>query len=181
MYEDEWNKDLQPHYSESVYFSNKNPNSLELNRIVILTQSRTASASELVINSLNPYVDVLQVGMDTRGKYQGSVLVYDSPNFSNKNRNPLHRYAMLPLVLKTKNSIGFTDFDEGLPADVFFEEKVGHFQNNLGTTEEPLLRTALEALGFSLPQAKTSDKLILLEVQDYDKALDNIMYLEAIE
>src|SRR5699024_1198116 len=95
MYEDEWNEDLNSFYSEVVFFSNKNNGkpitSLGLNSLTVLTQSRTASASELVINVLDPYIDLLQVGMNTRGKYQGSVLVYDSPNFSHRNKNLLHR------------------------------------------------------------------------------------------
>src|SRR5690625_2276046 len=149
LYESEWNADLQSYYGETVYFTDKfnsgeSIESLRLPRVAILTQSRTASASELIINALNPYINVLQVGTATRGKYQGSVLVYDSPNFGRQHLNSNHRYAMLPLVLKTKNSVGFTDFDDGLPADIFFQESVGSIQNNLGTLEEQLLKETLQ-------------------------------------
>ena len=52
-------------------------NSLSLNRVFILTTSSSASASELLINSLSSYIDVVHVGEQTRGKNVGSITVYD--------------------------------------------------------------------------------------------------------
>lgn len=184
LYESEWNADLQPYYGETVPFTDKLDSgeaieSLRLSKVAVLTQSRTASASELVINALNPYIDILQVGTPTRGKYQGSVLVYDSPNFSQKHRNPMHRYAMLPLVLKIKNAEGFTDFDEGLPADIFVEEKVSDIKNNLGTAEELLLRTALETMGINLPTARSEmerEETTITPIQITSDKWENILY-----
>ncbi|WP_332911183.1 S41 family peptidase [Algoriphagus boritolerans] len=43
-------------------------NTLKGNRVYILTSSRTASASELIINGLKPYMDVFIVGDQTTGK-----------------------------------------------------------------------------------------------------------------
>lgn len=48
-------------------FSDESP-SLNLNRIVVLTSGSTASASELVINTLKPYIDVVTMGSRTAGK-----------------------------------------------------------------------------------------------------------------
>lgn len=42
--------------------------SLDLSRVIVLTTSRTASASELVINSLRPYLEVITLGSRTVGK-----------------------------------------------------------------------------------------------------------------
>lgn len=42
--------------------------SLNLNRVVILTSATTASSSELLINALEPYLDVVTIGGTTRGK-----------------------------------------------------------------------------------------------------------------
>jgi hypothetical protein len=36
--------------------------------------------------------------------------LYDSPTFGKENRNPNHRYAMQPIVLKIANSVGFGDY-----------------------------------------------------------------------
>ena len=189
LYENEWNADLQSYYGETVHFSDKFSSgetieSLRLSRVAVLTQPRTASASELVINALNPYINVLQVGTATRGKYQGSVLVYDSPNFNKQHLNPMHRYAMLPLVLKTKNSQGFTDFDEGLPADILFQENVTHIKDNLGTVEEPLLKEALLGLGLAVPTARTTQKPMEVKAipdQVGPSTLEGIMYFERNE
>ena len=49
--------------------------SLNLNRVFILTTRSSASASELIINCLDPYIDVIQIGTTTYGKYQASGLL----------------------------------------------------------------------------------------------------------
>lgn len=46
-------------------------NALNLNRVVIITTNATASASELLINALKPYVDVVTIGSTTFGKPVG--------------------------------------------------------------------------------------------------------------
>jgi hypothetical protein len=40
--------------------------------------------------------------------------LYDSPTFGKEKRNPNHRYAMQPLVLKIVNKDGFGDYQSGL-------------------------------------------------------------------
>ena len=56
-------------------------NSLNLNKVYVLTTGLTASASELIINSLKPYIQVVQIGTTTVGKNDGSITLYDSPTF----------------------------------------------------------------------------------------------------
>ncbi|NQY07215.1 MAG: peptidase S41 [Flavobacteriaceae bacterium] len=128
-------------------------NSLNLNRVYILTTSNSASASELVISALTPYIDVIQIGSTTTGKYQASVTLYDSSNFSRDNVNPGHTYAMQPLVLKEVNAAGFTDYDDGLTPDPQFilNENLTDF-GVLGDQNEPLLARAIQhisGLGFA--------------------------------
>ena len=89
-------------------------NSLNLTKVYILTTESTASASELVINGLKPYIDVVQIGDVTTGKNVGSITIYDSPTFGKENRNPSHRYAMQPIVFKTVNAADFGDYFNGL-------------------------------------------------------------------
>ena len=57
---------------------------------------------------------MVQIGDITVGKNVGSVTLYDSPTFGKENRNPNHRYAMQPLVLKIVNGVGFGDYQSGL-------------------------------------------------------------------
>ena len=114
-----------------------------MTNIYVLTTRGSASASELVINALNPYINVIQIGTKTTGKYQASITLYDSPDFRRTNANTSHTYAMQPLVLKSLNAAGFTDYDDGLIPDILQSEDYGNL-GALGNENEPLLATALQ-------------------------------------
>ena len=118
-------------------------NSLNLNKVYVLTTKRSASASELVINGLKSYIDVIQIGDATAGKNVGSVTVYDSPTFRKQNVNPAHKYAMQPIVLKIANNDNFSDYVDGLPPTVEQLEDIGNL-GVIGETSDPLLQTALQ-------------------------------------
>ncbi len=117
-------------------------NSLNLDKVYVLTTERSASASELLINSLDAYVDVVQIGDFTTGKTQASITIYDSPNFERQNANPNHTYAMQPLVA---NSINVNDLavpSNGLTPDIELTESPRNF-GTLGDVNEPLLAAAI--------------------------------------
>jgi carboxyl-terminal processing protease len=160
---EEWNTDRQAEYASPKLFDNQiftgeAINSLNLTKAYVLTTKRSASASELVINGLNPYIDMTQVGDTTTGKYQASFLLYDAPapNFSKSQANPGHTYAMLPLVFKTSNAIGFTDYAEGLFPDIQLKENYTNL-GVLGDVNEPLLAAALnDILSIPQPQPRTT-------------------------
>jgi C-terminal processing protease CtpA/Prc len=150
LYTEEWNSDRQEDYAENGLFPSsfanggEGINSLNLNRVYILTTGRTASASELIINSLAPYINVMQVGGTTTGKFQASFLLYDAPapSFSRSQANTGHTYAMLPLVFKTANAAGVTDFVNGLLPDIELAEDYSNL-GTLGDINEPLLAAAI--------------------------------------
>ncbi len=160
---EEWNAERQAEYAEPKLFNNQihtgeGINNLFLSNVYVITTGRTASASELVINGLDPYINVVQVGETTTGKFQASFLLYDAPapNFSRSEANPSHTYAMLPLVFKTVNAVGFTDFINGLDPEVSINEDISNL-GVLGNIDEPLLATALnEIFPSSLKQQKSS-------------------------
>ena len=149
FYTEQWNEDRRAAYASDGLFNQtistgEAINSLNLNRVYIITTGRTASASEMVINGLDPYIDVIQVGGTTTGKFQASFLLYDAPapDFSRTLANPDHTYAMLPLVFKTANANGVTDFIDGLMPDVAMDEDYSNL-GELGDMSEPLLAAAL--------------------------------------
>ncbi|NNK73979.1 MAG: carboxyl-terminal protease, partial [Flavobacteriaceae bacterium] len=152
---EQWNSDLQAQFFEqdpelliNRFKSDDDGtplNSLNLNTVYILTTGSSASASELVINCLNPYIDVIQIGTNTLGKYQASITIYDSPNFGRENANPNHTYAMQPLVLKSLNSVGFTDYNDGLQPDITLSEDISNL-GVLGDPSVPLLAAALDEI-----------------------------------
>ncbi len=61
---------LNSSFDEDVYFE-PHPRTIALDKIAFITTGSTASASELLINSLDPYLDVFVVGSDTFGKPTG--------------------------------------------------------------------------------------------------------------
>ena len=129
-------------YNFTNSFDGETVNSLNLSKVYVLTSGNSASASEMIINSLKAYIDVVQIGTTTVGKSQASVTLYDSPDFSRSQVNPTHLYAMQPLVAATTdvNSVGvpvngITPQTE-LPEDIF---NLGV----LGNVNEPLLAEAI--------------------------------------
>ena len=121
-------------------------NSLKLNRVYVIETDRSYSASESFIVGLEPYIEVVHVGLNTGGKYQGSYTIYDSESFFSKTKvNPSHKYAIQPLVYKYANSNGFTDFVDGLIPDIEIEEDINNL-GQLGELDEPLLARTIEAI-----------------------------------
>lgn len=121
----QWNSKIQAHYEsvapqtlrenfQSQLNNGTTINSLNLNKVYILTTSNTASASELLINCLRPYIDVITIGDTTTGKNVGSVTLYDSDDFGANGRSSEHTYAMQPIVLKTVNKNDFGDYNNGI-------------------------------------------------------------------
>jgi C-terminal processing protease CtpA/Prc len=119
-------------------------NSLNLNRVVIIATSDSASASELLINSLSPYIEVTHVGEQTVGKNVGSITVYDYID-NDRTKNPDHKYAMQPIVLKIANKEDYADYADGLEPDNPIEEDITNM-GILGNPDEPLLASAINAL-----------------------------------
>lgn len=120
-------------------------NHVNLNRVYILTTESTASASELIINGLRPYIEVIQIGTTTTGKYQASITLYDSPDFNKQGANLSHTYALQPLIFKSLNANNVTDYDDGLsPTDqnLVLPENYGNL-GILGDVNEPLLAAAI--------------------------------------
>ncbi|WP_194852395.1 S41 family peptidase [Nonlabens antarcticus] len=153
---EQWNPEIQQSFLENNpdqlinYFQNTTSsgsalNRLNLSKVHIITTQNSASASELVINSLDPYIDVVQVGGETAGKFQASITLYDSEDFQKSGANTSHRYAMQPLVFKSLNSVGKTDYFDGLVPDIEQREDFGNL-GVLGDPSEPLLSLCLNEI-----------------------------------
>ena len=95
-------------------------NTLNLRKIYFIVSDNTASASELLINGLIPYMNVKVVGINTYGKYVGSFTIKDWD--ADMNVNPNHKWAMQPIVVKYANSLGVSDFVDGLTPNIIAEE-----------------------------------------------------------
>jgi C-terminal processing protease CtpA/Prc len=171
FYKEFWNEDRQADNAVDGVFDNSisngsSINSLNLTQVYILTTRRSASASELVLNGLKPYIDAVQVGDTTTGKFQASFLLYDAPapQFSRSEANPGHTYAMLPLVFKTANAAGNTDFVDGLFPQIPLQENYFNL-GQLGDENEPLLAAALFEIA-GRPMPSNNDAPLLKEISD---------------
>ncbi len=118
--------------------------SLYLTKVYFIVSNKTASASELMINGLKPYIDVKLVGTKTVGKQVGSITLYDSEDYtkSGNNLNTDHRYAMQPIVLEIKNSKGENN-PNGYVPEVSLAENAENL-GELGEVSEPLLARTLQ-------------------------------------
>jgi carboxyl-terminal processing protease len=140
----EYNENLQEYFedrrvqnsSNLISRFTQNENNLNLNEIIFLTTGNTASASELVINGLKPYMGVTVIGEPTFGKFYGSFVLYD------ENEPPEHNWAIAPVVLKYANANGVTDFVNGLTPDIIIEDDLLNAKS-FGDETDPMLATAL--------------------------------------
>ena len=157
-------------------------NSLNLNRVYFITTGSSASASELVMNSLSSYIQVSSVGKKTVGKVQGSVTLYDSDNYTRTGDNLAsnHTWAIQPLVLEIKNKDNFNEPNGIIPTVAIPEnyENLGV----LGERSDPLLdRTVLLITTGSRTNNFSKTNFLDLEEISSSKAnnpLRNNMFIE---
>lgn len=116
-------------------------NTLNLKKIYIIVSDNTASASELLINGLKPYMNVKVIGINTEGKYTGSTTIKDWDK--DGNINPDNDYAMQPIIVKYANSLGISDFVDGLTPDINAEEDIASLLP-FGDPNEKLLKVVLD-------------------------------------
>ena len=128
--------------SNLYYNSNlvKNGINLNLKTIYVLVTGMTASASELVINGLKPYANVILIGTKTEGKNVGSITIEDESKYD---------WYMQPIVCKLYNAEDKSDYEDGMTVNYELDE--GSIQNmdsflELGDTNELLLNAALSII-----------------------------------
>ncbi|MBN3584356.1 carboxyl-terminal protease [Algoriphagus aestuarii] len=127
---------LKPNLENSVNF--KKIGSLSLERLVFITSRGTASASELVINSLSPYFDIALVGDNTFGKPVGSFPL--SPYTPELKKNNVE---LVPITFATANSEGNTEYFDGFEPDFLVGDTP---QFNWGDLQDLRLTTAIQIL-----------------------------------
>ncbi|MCH9740512.1 MAG: hypothetical protein K0U38_06690 [Epsilonproteobacteria bacterium] len=125
-----WNDDNQ--YKNEVAHFETDDNSLELKQIIFLTTNMTASASEIVINALKPYLgdNVVTIGSKTHGKPVGMSGKTDGT----------YIYYLVNFVIK--NSDGFYDYFRGLGVTEGCEVEDDIYHER-GSPSEGMLQKAL--------------------------------------
>jgi C-terminal processing protease CtpA/Prc len=101
---------------------------LDLDRVIILTTAATCSASELVINALSPFINVVTVGETTCGKPVGM------------DPQPICDNMVFAINFSLANVLGNSDYFDGLAANCFAEDKI---VADWGNINDPLLLEGL--------------------------------------
>jgi len=157
-----------------------------VNRLYVLTSGGTASASEMVINGLKPYMSSVKlIGSTTYGKNVGSITLYDSPKndyASEARANPAHKYAMQPIVFQIYNKNGESDYIQGFTPDIEVNEY--NYWNDLlpfGDRNEALLKAALDDISGIATKtilSKAQSQATLIEITLPENKFDNEMYVD---
>jgi len=120
------------HSDEDVIDSiSRLPGSLDLDALYVIGSDGTASASELVINGLRPYMDLTLVGDTTYGKPNG-MYVFLYPN--NPKTNAKYsvgdysdlEYVFLPICFYNKNGVGDEIPEDGFIPDNYRPDDLTH-------------------------------------------------------
>lgn len=104
---------------------------MNLDRVVVLTTGSSCSASEMVINALSPYIEVITVGENTCGKPVG---MYPEQ---------ICDHYVYAINFQTQNAVNFGDYFDGLAADCPVNDVV---TGDWGVDSDPLLAEGLHYL-----------------------------------
>jgi len=122
----------------------KKAGTLNLSRVLFIVSGSTASASELLINNLRPYMDVKLIGDTTYGKPVGFFPI------------EISSYAIYPISFRTINSAGNADYYTGFAPDKLMIDGV---DKDWGDVTEPCLEEALKYISSGSFRVITSDNI----------------------
>jgi hypothetical protein len=123
--------ELRAPANNTTEFFDRQGNSMSLVRLVVIASRNTASASELVINGMDPHVEVAIVGANTLGKPVGQVGL----EFCEK--------ILRATAFQTLNAEDFGDYFSGLPVDCAAPDDLNV---PVGSDNDPNIEAALSYL-----------------------------------
>ena len=180
--------DGETNFSSTTIDNNTPLNELGLQRVYVIATASTASASELVMNGLEPYINVVHVGTKTVGKNEFSNTFVDDQennNFYNAEReshiNPNNQWAIQPLLGRNENADGFSDYTGGLTPDHELREDVANM-GTLGDPTEPLLALTLSVISGSTGKSNFVPvyPVDLISSSTQFKPMNNMMLMDGL-
>jgi C-terminal processing protease CtpA/Prc len=161
-------------------FTDTLPVNMDLKRLFVLASDNSASASEATIIALEPYMDVIQIGTKTSGKFCGGGLVspdmmYDNSNYYKNIKN----WGMYVMYFRYTNK-NKTYYTEGLDPDIMAEESFLNLKP-FGDERDPLLGRAIAQItGVEYAEPRSNQmtdfkirKDLSFKKQIDDKLIDN--------
>jgi C-terminal processing protease CtpA/Prc len=132
-----------PESGAPLSFSEQQASRLSLNRVFIIAGSKTASAAELTINALKPYMQVIQIGQTTYGKDKGAITIQDT-------RSPKRiPWALLPITYNLSNSKGEGGYTQGITPQYQLDEMATRPLSPIGDMSDPLIAKAISIINGS--------------------------------
>lgn len=114
----------------------------QLNSLYVLVTANTASSSELTINALRAYRDVVLVGETTTGKNMGGWAL-------SKDNDPRNTYVISPIIFKSSNKNKESNYASGFTPNIDaddFDLLIDGGLRPLGDKNETLLNAALSSI-----------------------------------
>lgn len=136
--------DRNAYRNETLRFAEASPASPSLSRLIVITSRSSASASELVINGLRPFMPVVLIGDATYGKPVGQYLI----EFCSK--------VLAPVSFSLENASGEANYFDGFAPTCVAGDGI---DRELGDPEEASLAEAVHYIrhgGCSVPPPSTS-------------------------
>jgi carboxyl-terminal processing protease len=148
FYKENWNDKYTAYWKKksgatalNYYFNNEENNiGNNLNRVFIFTSNSTASASELVINGLKPYMEVVTIGTHTAGKNLFGSLIGDD-----QDRWKWGVYMMLGKMTNAYDQSDYGTVNGISPTHIVDDTAVPFYE--FGNENETLFRKALDVMG----------------------------------
>lgn len=159
--------DKNSRYNSTIYF--RKTGSLNLNRIFFIVTNGTASASELLINNLKPYMDVKLIGpTNTHGKPIGFF------------PTPVGEWYIFPASFKSTNKNGEGSYFSGFPVNSQVSDGLN---KDWGDITESCLASAVKyiSIGAFRAQEEGGYQAQLQEVKVSNLALDVPSFKGTIE
>ncbi|WP_260258253.1 S41 family peptidase [Elizabethkingia meningoseptica] len=122
--------------NQSMSFEALKTSALALPEIYIITSANTASAAEVVINNLKPYIKVIQIGEKTLGKDMAAFTLSDT-------ETPDNKWIIYPMVYKIFNILDAGNYTSGIEPTLTADEYEHLPLQALGNKDETLLSAAL--------------------------------------
>jgi carboxyl-terminal processing protease len=149
------NNSKQTKYDRSVPFGKAG--SLSLNKVIILTSKQTKGPAEFILNVMEPYLRVVQIGESTAGMPVGldRIGTTGNSNFSKFN------VELLAVKYILTNSTGITNYWDGFPksfpttptkdAGYAYVSAADNPRLNWGDPKDPLLAAAIKYIKNYVP------------------------------
>lgn len=146
-------------------------NGLKLSKLYVLTSGATASAAEMIINNLRPYIEVIHIGEKTIGKNKAGFVIRDM-------RQPKQvQWYLQPMVYEIYNANNQSGYENGLIPTHAVDEYSSLPLPDIGDPSDAFTGKALQLI----VGTNVVDSEILRTTKKFDLKKENVRFNSATE